>query len=545
MITSKLDERQTQQQQVHRSSGHFQMLSDQNQNVGDGLLGRLFKLFTAPDPNPGSTDRSDSVFITFCNPGITLRPSDLDFGDLSTREQVNRLAAFSQIVNSVPKGSGPWFNNALKVWSIYERALYNIELPLPDTTSDEARRNEEIIKRCRDYLVKKVVTQDPFTGDTIEQELPSDYVVAYNKFATEYDAAIRKYVALQIESESPVATPEKVREWVALGEQYKSAIAAASARWSAEGNRANVDKARFWIKQISESGPEALYTRLRNEFELSRKTDFMLGGSFHPTFYGGMGMLNDPNLKWSEFTFKEEQRHEHSNYRSTQWGGGGGFRAGLWSFGASAQHSRVETHGLCDTSNLELAVEVTQVPLFSSWLDPSIFYSKGWKWASGTSFNDVSDGNMNGDMPFLPSSMILARNLKIGMDLRHETQSDIREKLETKASIGWGPFSVKGNYTKETQEQDHNLVVSDTGITCSSVVILGFMCDILPKSPNPDPRLRWQHESFISMMDEMFPTQPITIAPSVLDKLAQENKSLKRLVAEQSLKKVDNGKKQK
>ncbi len=65
-------------------------------------------------------------------------------------------------------------------------------------------------------------------------------------------------------------------------------------------------------------------------------------------------------------------------------------------------------------------------------------------------------------------------------------------KIETSASIGWGPFSVSGNYSSSNSQATSNFTKSSTGITVPGSQIIGFVCEVLPLSPNPDPSLNWQ-----------------------------------------------------
>ena len=81
-------------------------------NAMNGILGKIYAVMTSPDSivsNPvqrPSTTSNAPPFIAFCAPGIAI--DDLDFGDLTTQDQVDRCSAFSQLINSIPQPSGTW-----------------------------------------------------------------------------------------------------------------------------------------------------------------------------------------------------------------------------------------------------------------------------------------------------------------------------------------------------------------------------------------------------------------------------------------------------
>jgi hypothetical protein len=88
--------------------------------------------------------------------------------------------------------------------------------------------------------------------------------------------------------------------------------------------------------------------------------------------------------------------------------------------------------------------------------------------------------------------MIISRNLKLGMDLTSENNSHVASQFRQAARLDW-PVLRKGKITRETKTRRRNdFVKTAAGIECAGMQIIGFVCELLPKCPNPDPTLNWQ-----------------------------------------------------
>lgn len=160
-------------------------------NAMNGLLGKIYSVMTAPSTIADSAGRtltpSAVPFISFCSPGIAI--SDLDFGDLTTKDQVNRCSAFSDLVNSIPYSSSIWQKTDKKSWDIYELALTQVKLAQDELGDDE----KAMLKKAEDFLHVEVKTHDPFTEKDTTAVLPSPQLMNYEKMFTAYSAALKAY----------------------------------------------------------------------------------------------------------------------------------------------------------------------------------------------------------------------------------------------------------------------------------------------------------------------------------------------------------------
>jgi hypothetical protein len=85
--------------------------------------------------------------------------------------------------------------------------------------------------------------------------------------------------------------------------------------------------------------------------------------------------------------------------------------------------------------------------------------------------------------------MILAKDVQVGINMTSEENKAFKSQVSSSASVGWGPFSVRGNYSRSDSSSSHEYTSSDSGIEIKGAQIIGFICDVLPLSPNPDPAL--------------------------------------------------------
>jgi hypothetical protein len=140
-------------------------------------------------------------------------------------------------------------------------------------------------------------------------------------------------------------------------------------------------------------------------------------------------------------------------------------------------------------------MELATVPLLRGWLDLNVIESKNWKFDPGVVGANylLSDGQLppSGSMPLIPVSMILVRNVKISFDMKSQRDSYAMEQVRGSASAGWGPFSIRANYFRRTDKTTHDFVEDSAGITIPGMQLIGFVCRLLDKTPDPDPALNW------------------------------------------------------
>ena len=462
-----------------------------NQSAMNGLIGKLYDIMTAadgvnPDPSERKFSTSDKKpFISFCNPGIPL--DDLDFGNLESLDQVRRASFFSQFVNSVPSPSGTWQLTPTKTWDVYNLALEKVKLPLPSLTEKE----EEILKNAEDFVRTTVNFTDPFTKEKKKEIRPSLQVEQYDRLFTAYAAKLRRFNNLRITAVTN-PTPENVLELTNNGPIYESEAINAYSQWGSLGYRDYVNQARGIISNFTARSSFALYERMRAQFNGARRQD-QFGTNFYPTWVYPPNVLSSSfNESWTKFSFSETEISTFESKESTSWGGGVGGAYGLWSFGVGANYSETKTYNSADLSQFGVEAELIQLPILRGWMNGWIFSSRGWMGVNELEQNgSISTGEypLDGLMSVLPTSMIVARNVKVFANMEHEENETFQSQLNTSARVGFGPFSLRGNYSHSESSASHDYQSDSSGVVSRGAQIVAFVCDVIPKSPNPDPDL--------------------------------------------------------
>ncbi len=121
--------------------------------------------------------------------------------------------------------------------------------------------------------------------------------------------------------------------------------------------------------------------------------------------------------------------------------------------------------------SVTLTMETKRVNFARPWMDTGIFKGSGWRLWKSSGFTMVSTGNPAdrdpGIMPLMVTGVLLSRNLVL-------SGAWSGGAANVKAL---GPFSVE-----KATVQSGRLT-----LTASGAQVVGFFCETLPRSPNPDP----------------------------------------------------------
>jgi hypothetical protein len=135
-------------------------------------------------------------------------------------------------------------------------------------------------------------------------------------------------------------------------------------------------------------------------------------------------------------------------------------------------------------STLVLRVELKRVRVTRPWLDLSVFRNRSWRMGPGAGFQAVSTGNLadrdQGPLPLVVTGLLLARNLTL-------TWTGEAAVPGGKLPAQVGPFTVAGpGRSLRTARMERT--AAGAVVTAPDPQIIGFFCQIVPKSPDPDPK---------------------------------------------------------
>jgi hypothetical protein len=192
-------------------------------------------------PNPLA---DPAVFFTN---GIPISPADLNIQGVSGKDQINRLSAFSQLVNDIPApNSKVWLPDGTKVWDIYELLLTLAQFP-----DNSLEPNRAITASATAASVTRAFGPTPAK--------PQDLALNWNDAAAGIGSTLRS-VGFQLMNQPVVPQP--------LANRSLKAAPAMMANANQFG-----------------TGLAALFQNLRAKLASSTLTDLQLGTQFYPTLF--------------------------------------------------------------------------------------------------------------------------------------------------------------------------------------------------------------------------------------------------------------------
>ena len=332
--------------------------------------------------------------VLFSN-GIPISPTDLDFGGLVSKEQINRLSSFSQMVNEVPSSTSKvWIPTGSRTWDIYELVLSQAEFA--DSAVADTR----------------AVTMSMF---------------AMKSGAGSPLASIAASVAPALED---------------VGFRFKAPLAAPVPKAT---SFAALAEPSFLATVGPPTSLATLFSKLDAQLTIDRQTD-TTGAAFYPTpffpadFYSAAYAGN-----WRPFEITPQP-------------------GDLW--------MPVGNGG-------KITGEMITVPLQRPWWSSWVFSNRGWRFSRASGMGQLSDGGSpaGGMMPLFCSALLIARNVQT-----------VPGRAAAVGAVSPAPFTLNENLAPPSPVT--SLSANGTPEP-AAMMIFGFVCTPLPKSPNPDPSLHW------------------------------------------------------
>lgn len=452
----------------------------------NSLLEKLYHVVVGEDDINKQAPIGGS-FVSFTMPGIPIGVEDLDFSFVAL-SKLDVASDFASLVNGVPPPSGRWFPSNRSIQDIYKRVLNETIRPVVVLNDMEKKR----LASAQEMLTHYVDAVDLTTGATKKVPADTPLYETYQDRQQEYLNALAAYKSLQADFLARKDDPAAQALWVTKGPILRQQVKAKFDRWTV-GGRKQVEAAINTIAELGRGTGER-WADMEERLRLAKQTT-ATGDEFYFTKYFPATFWDEAHSKsWTRFSMSHEEVHTVDESSSTNWGGGGGASVGLWSVSASASYAEQKSHYKSDGELSGLEVELIRIPIRRSWWDPTVFWDRGWKFDPQVSKAVLSDGQRppSGEMTAYVTALIVARNLKLGVKLTSEENSHVATQFSASGSVGWGPFSVKGNYSRNTDRKTHDFVQTNAGLEAAGMQIIGFICELLPKCPDPDSTLNWQ-----------------------------------------------------
>jgi hypothetical protein len=505
----------------------------------NSVMGKLYEILTNGDD---TIPKSEDNFFSWCSVGLPIDAEDFEFlkqgltGVVKKRDieemtapapaddapqlssalldqlraadtaqlyvQAESLARLVDLVVDVTKANNDQvaklsiLNNEGSLSDVYQHVLRMSQVMhtvLPEETIKK-------IEKFRDLLTVKKVKKNLIDDSETTVVEPSPLTNAYFEKMAAYEDAALLYNARRVDALT-AATPSAVHYWSLNASILRNKVKAAMADWVNNGYKNDYDSISAFIDQVMQRDMAMLKQQYREELQNAKLTGIASGSDFYYTSLVPASFATATG--WTEFNFSsgDIQSFSNSNFSSSKWQAQGG-ASWLGIFGgaghASRGASRSEYTSNFNTDTFNLSFEIGQAIINRPWFKRHFLSSKSWRFDQNnpeTKSEMLSDGGMppKGMLPAYPTAVIFIRNLHLSLGHSEGFQSFMNE--HTTSSVGgggyvnFGPIHLGGSYSRMTAqgstEAKNGYKWQDQGMHVPGMQVIGFKCNVLPKSPNP------------------------------------------------------------
>ena len=398
--------------------------------------------------------------LVMAAPGILIDPK-LDM----TKDQ-DAATIINTLVDKIMEPTWYLSQRGSRMTDIYQQVLRAHVVPLTDLSAGEKTELESA--RARIYNRNGSDTTLMAQYRTANQALTGALV----SMANWQDANVGKPVPLPLRLALKNARDEYAR---VRGDVAKTALLTIS-----KYDRRNGE---FWFDQ------------LQSRFDANFRTNYYYG---NVNFYPSYATWLDRSIPWQRISFSSSDLEKRTHNESSSTTAGLGASWGLWSIGGDYSQDESSTHLQSETKNLNIGFDVLRVELDIPWMDASVFQSRAWDWARNAGSTPISTGAdyqngamPTGLMPFVPTAILIARNVEMSADWGLDIQDTFNKRSGGGGSIGFGPFRLGGR-TNKSESSTYTLAQANANkVTFPNAQVIGYFVQVLPQSPNRDPSLKW------------------------------------------------------
>ena len=473
------------------------------EQLGKSLLGTLNGILTGGDASVPAPINSK---ISWCQPGIPFAPEDFQFAAqglaaIADAEHLRLLQKqafnFACAVDFVPDISGVYAGD--KQQTIYRSSearmshMYGEILRFSKVVqSDLTPQEKEKLEKFRGLMYQEKVTKNLVTDEETKITVPGPVILAYNDAFSDYLDAATNYQSKRIQAMVATGQPgaQAVADFQFNGENYFLKVKNASDKWTTQGYRNEVDQMNAYINQVTQRSMALWKQRLLELYDRASITDLDSNSLFKYTTIIPGNFANASG--WTSYSFYHEIVNAHSSWSTSSWSGGAGINLGFWRVSAGASGQAQSSQSNLNISNFRISFDLVQAIITRPWFYPEFFINRGWTLRRGEGWNFdqyPSDGSAvpAGNFIGYPTQAIFVRNLVIESAEFASAFEQHSSSVGGGGSVGWGPFSISGSYSKASGGSSYNMDRQGARITVPGMQIIAFINHLIPKAPNPLP----------------------------------------------------------
>lgn len=437
-----------------------------NQNIVSALMTKLTLLFGA-----------EGGFLAFHLPGLPIAQSDLNFclkqneSGLSPQAALNAAANFATLVNQIPNLSHLWSSDGRLLWQEYQTIL-NDAIIASDSPGTSENTQLENAKRL--LYQSQEVTDSLGTRTTL---VDTPYLTAYKQYQAAYLQAQRQYNTMKISAQFS-ADPTIQQTWSVNEPEYAAKCKAAQEDWVSKGYQHEVEQAFAIIDQITGRNFQLAWEQWKDEFQQSKLSDLQNGDFYQTFFYPAHFFKAGSENQWTQVVLLASEIEKLSTMPI------------VVPEGLSTASRAVGDTSPMNLAISQLSVDLIKLPIMRPWFNPGIFKNKSWKWPDGRDVLSDGAATPHGRLPAYITALVFARNLEIQL----EPNSQFIDMMNAGKLKALGPLAL--NQATVTHELN--------SIKAEGMQIIAFICEKLPRTPDPDPTLAWTGPISLSWLGGQF-----------------------------------------
>lgn len=355
----------------------------------------------------------------------------------------------------------------------------------------EGRKISEVYTSVLNHKESPVISERPEQMARLREaeQQYEDSFEEYQFYKYAYEAVLLEYLSAKATQENGGAKIS--RNLLIKREQAMN-------KWIAKGHKGRMELCLAIIQEYQPLYSTNFWKKAGERFQEWQQTT-STGAVFQLTeFYPGYKYWFE-NSGWSGFSFDQQDLDHQPKSRLAGLTGDLDPSFGMFNL-SNTQGDRNQLSFLkMGETAVKVECQLMEVHIERNWLNPLVLTNKAWRMGKNSpvpdlslsSGADIEQGILpHGEMTLLPLSAIICRNLRVSgrfTDLAPKLNEEI-ERHEL--SVGFGPFAIAGK--RYGQDQRLRGTITDQLIEVPDEQIIGVICEILPKMPNPNPELPWK-----------------------------------------------------
>ncbi|MGW8959968.1 hypothetical protein [Paenibacillus sp. NPDC055715] len=485
------------------------MPKDHSADLMKSLIAKLYATVTGDDPN---ITIPRNKFVSWLLPGIPFIAEDFLYcakgliadDAQQTKERYHQAFVLSKLLDFVPDVNNELVDAAMQqtmftstqdsISSVYGDVLKYSRVVDKELSDSE----KEKLQKFRNLLTVTKERTDIITEEKTTVTEPGPMTIAYTTFMNNYIDEADSYMNVLINAQSAKGNDSeairRVAEFANKSKFLREKMNAADMAWVSQGYKNDYQRINAYIDQVTSKSMVLYKQDLINKYKSALLTSPVDGASdfYYTTLIPG-NFATSPG--WTRFTYYEGDYETHADKKTSTWSAGGSAWYGLFSVGAQASGSKIEMSENQKSTNFSAEFEFVQIPICRPWFEPGFFSMRAWTLDELWDLNfdkKVSNGEEKpvGRLVAYPVTALFVRNVRLKFDEADAQMQYVNSQIQAGGRVGWGPFSLSGSYSRGSEKRDQKAHSEGGAIVIEGIQLIGFVNNIFPKSPNPNPAIK-------------------------------------------------------